>query len=123
MSFVWEIASKLRQYRKPSRDRSYLAFIRRFPCVGCGSARRVEAAHLGPRGLSQKASDCLALPLCAACHREGPGAIHKIGPERFRERHGIDFAALQEFFNHVYFLKFGEHAKGWIVEDERRKAA
>lgn len=120
---VFEIASVLRRYVRPVQDSAYLKFLRLLPCVCCGSARRIEAAHIGPRGLSQKTSDYTALPLCASCHREGPQALHRIGPESFQAVYGLDFAALQMMFNHFYFLKTGRYASGWEVEAERRKAA
>lgn len=116
-------ATAIRRYLKPVKDCDYLKFIRRFPCVACGKSRRVEAAHLGPRGLSQKTSDCMALPLCFTCHQDGKNALHKVGPERFQIMHGIEFAALQAMFNRFYWMKTGEYAKGWETEAERRKAA
>jgi hypothetical protein len=120
---IWGIASTLKRFRRPVKDRSYESFIRRFPCVACGSARRIEAAHIGPRGLSQKASSFTVLPLCAACHQEGNGALHKLGTERFQIERGIDFAALQAMFNHFYFQRTGAYAEGWQNELEARKAA
>jgi len=119
---VLEIASVLRRYVRPVEDSAYLRFIRLFPCVCCGTARRVEAAHIGPRGLSQRTSDFTALPICGKCHREGPTALHRVGPEAFQSIHGLDFAALQVMFNRFYFLKTGKYAAGWEVGQERRAA-
>lgn len=123
MNTVLGIASVLRRYVRPVKDSGYLRFVRRFPCVGCGSARRVEAAHIGPWGLCQKTSDCTALPLCFACHQGGKRALHRIGPEQFQLIHGLDFGALQATFNRFYWLKTGSWAKGWEREEERRKGA
>ena len=120
---ILEIASTLRRYVRPVRDAEYLRFIRRFPCVACGGSRRVEAAHIGPRGLKQKTSDWTALPLCFKCHQDGPGALHKVGPDSFQASRGLDFAALQAMFNRFFFLRTGHHAAGWEQESERREAA
>lgn len=72
------------------RDPGYLAFVRRCPCLGCGTTRRVEAAHVRsaypeagwpPTAMQRKPDDARALPLCALCHRDGPDAQHR-GSER-----------------------------------------
>lgn len=53
-----------------------------------------EAAHMGPHGISQKAGDDTAIPLCGiAHHREGRESAHKLG-RRFSEYHQLD---IQEF--------------------------
>ena len=124
MSYILSIAAgAIRRYLKRVKDPDYLAFVRKFPCVACGSARRIEAAHIGPHALSEKSDDCSALPLCFSCHQDGKNALHKIGPERFQAVHGIEFAALQAMFNHFYLLRRGKFAAGWEVEQERRRAA
>jgi hypothetical protein len=72
---------------KPERDPEYLAWIRGWTCVVCritsetGSlfADRVEAAHMGPHGISQKASDYTCIPLCAHHHRTGRYSAHRLG--------------------------------------------
>ena len=60
-------------------DEAYLAWIRKLPCICCGTIFRVEAAHVGRRGLGQKCSDREALPICEKHHRTGPQAIHVLG--------------------------------------------
>lgn len=101
--------------KMPERVPCYLAFLRRQPCCVClregpgyaaagisgglyeGAVQvsATEAAHFGPRGLSQKASDLDALPLCGAeHHREGPFSAHKLG-KQFAAFHGLDLAAIQ----------------------------
>jgi hypothetical protein len=71
---------------KPIRDESYLRWIRTLPCSACVKQRRkVEAAHTGPHGMSQKASDYSCIPLCRVHHQE-----YDSGPQAFQERHGID---------------------------------
>lgn len=72
------------------RDNIYLAWIRRLPCIACGTSRGVEAMHIrsgyaeagwAPTGMQQKPDDVRTAPGCAMCHREGPNAQHK-GNER-----------------------------------------
>lgn len=94
----------------PNRDAKYLAWIRKFPCCACGSARNIEAAHTGPHGLGQKADDYKTLPMCLECHRTGKHAYHKIGR--------IDWEAVQEksveelisFYQRLWKLKRGKAA-------------
>ena len=75
---------------KPLRDPSYLRFVRSQPCCVCGSYRRIEAAHTGPRGLGQKSSDDSCIPLCWIHHRAGRDSYHNLGRVRFVEVHQID---------------------------------
>jgi len=79
---------------KPLRDSRYLAWIRTLPCVICGSRRGVEAAHTGPRGLGQKASDTSAIPLCHRHHRTGNDSYHHLGARRFAQVHKLDVSAI-----------------------------
>lgn len=76
---------------KPTRSPAYLAFIRTLPCLvpDC-QARIVEAAHFGPHGLSQKASDLDTGPLCNRHHRTGNDSLHRLGRRRFEQHHGVD---------------------------------
>lgn len=73
--------------RKPLRSAKYLAWIRSLACLLCRTRVGVEAAHSGPHGLSQKAPDTSALPLCGMCHREGRYSYHKLGPGFFQYHH------------------------------------
>lgn len=90
---------RLYQPAPPTRDPTYRAFVRSFLCVVCKSRRGIEAAHTGPHGISQKASDRSCVALCHQEHRE----LHQIGPARFQDEHVIDFASLtvqyQELWN------------------------
>ena len=79
---------------KPVKDKGYLSWLHRLPCILDGSSP-VEAAHLSTpnaryghagRGLSQKASDRWALPLSPEKHREQ----HEGNEIVFWDRHGID---------------------------------
>ena len=60
---------------RPVRSRAYLAWIRSLPCLACQTIRNVEAAHVGPHAMAQKASDLSTVPLCAAHHRATAGAL------------------------------------------------
>lgn len=90
--------------RQPrERDNTYLAWIRRLPCVCCGSTTRVEAAHIRagyavagwePTGMAQKPHDWRTAPLCADDHREGPGAQHRANERAWWSARGIDPPAL-----------------------------
>jgi len=54
-----------------------------------------EAAHIGPHGMSQKADDTEAAPLCSReHHQEGPESLHVLG-KKFWEHHGIDWPELR----------------------------
>ena len=87
----------------PERDWQYLRYIRTYPCVVCAaSGRKVEAAHVGPHGLGQKASDLQSIPLCGRHHRTGQDSLHKLGPVKFQATHRLDFAALTTMFQAFY---------------------
>jgi len=86
--------------RQPrERDPGYLAWLRRQPCVICGTRRKVEAAHVragypdagwAPTGMMQKPDDRRSVPLCSAHHREGPDAQHRASERAWWSNHGID---------------------------------
>jgi hypothetical protein len=94
--------------RGPERDPARLAYVRGLPCICCwlvawrASGRlytahlesvymnclnyavqqetRTEAAHCGPHGISQKASDEHTIPLCSWEHHQfGPHSAHRLG--------------------------------------------
>ena len=83
---------------KTGKDKGYLAFLHTLPCViphggllHCvNEARIMDAAHLGAHGLSQKAPDRQAVPMCRFHHQTGAQALHKIGPKKFWKLHGLD---------------------------------
>lgn len=54
-----------------------------------------EAAHTGSHGISQKASDRNAIPLCVRHHREGISALDRIGPKAFERVHNINLAKIR----------------------------
>jgi len=74
------------------RGLHYKASIRLLPCAVCRIEGRSEAAHTGgDGGMSMKASDYSCMPLCADCHRQAPGAYHRIGKRAFERAHGLCF--------------------------------
>src|SRR5580765_6103810 len=79
---------------KPLRHPDYLRWIRTLPCSVCRTTRAVEAAHMGPHGLSQKSSDLCAIPLCVKHHRTGDDSYHKLGPRKFAEVHQLNILAI-----------------------------
>ncbi len=99
------------------KDPAYLKFIRSLPCCVCcvewppplvfghrypvAQKTRTEAAHTGPRGISQKSDDRTCIPLCAEHHREGRSAIHRVG-NNFWTLHNIDSVKLIADLNARY---------------------
>jgi hypothetical protein len=90
---------ELRQRTPRIRDEPYLKFIRSLPCTACGRSGPSQAAHIrfsdfasgstNP-GVGCKPDDSKAVPLCANCHTDGPGAQHRSGERRFWTRVGKD---------------------------------
>lgn len=52
--------------------------------------------------MGQKSDDANGLPMCPACHRTGPRALHKVGPVKFQELHRISFENLRAMFRGQY---------------------
>ena len=97
-------AKQSSQEKGPPRDDRFKAWIRTLPCLCCGVAGRSEAAHTGSDGgMGIKASDYTCIPLCPACHTQGPYAYHRIGKRPFEKRFRLDFArACQILTNEEY---------------------
>jgi hypothetical protein len=54
-----------------NKDEAHLARVRALPClIGFGCEGRVEADHVGYRGVGEKSSDHETIPLCTRHHRE-----------------------------------------------------
>lgn len=103
--------SRKEQRAPRQRDNAYLAWIRRLPCVCCGSVQRVEAAHVragyptagwAPTGMAQKPDDCRTVPLCADDHREGPDAQHRSNERSWWSARGIDPPDLCDALRRAY---------------------
>lgn len=52
----------------PRRSKSYLAYVRKLDCCNCGTPGPSDPHHEGKRGVGQKTSDMLVIPLCRRCH-------------------------------------------------------
>ncbi len=98
---------------KGAKDPEYLRFIHRLFCVVCRGgriemwahwafAKPVHAHHAGTRGMSQKADDRTAIPLCAAHHDRGSKiSVHALG-KLFWEANGLDKDDLIKRLNNLY---------------------
>ncbi|HVP49875.1 MAG TPA: hypothetical protein VMT56_01500 [Candidatus Bathyarchaeia archaeon] len=71
--------------KKTGKDAAYLKWIRKQRCIVCETFTEpldkpgmgvIEAAHTGIRGLSQKAPDRQAVPLCRFHHTISPLSYH-----------------------------------------------
>lgn len=94
--------------KKTGRDKLYLAWLHNFPCVVCVALNvpqtsPTEAAHVGPRGISQKCPDREALPLCFEHHGREGGQFtqHNMG-KRFWSHFDLDRDALLAQFQARY---------------------
>lgn len=76
--------------RRP-RNREYMQWIKRQPCVVCGRGGS-EAAHTGPRAYGRKAPDEQCIPLCHRHHREYPGSLDVVGPRAFEDLYELRIA-------------------------------
>lgn len=110
--------------KKQGDDPKYMAYIRTLPCVVCWKAyfesgfqpvtfaaedrgrqtTRTEVAHVGVRGIGQKAFDRFTLPMCSSHHRTGKFAHHVMG-RNFFTYHGLDRDALVNELNRRYDAK------------------
>ncbi len=111
--------------KKTGKDKAYLAWLHKIPCIVCVGWERVqrliagtqtwgdvadmqanlrgvpEAAHVGERGLSQKCPDREAIPLCGFHHRTGPHSSHVLG-KKFWTLHALDKDAIIARLNAEY---------------------
>lgn len=73
------------KYRRRKRDLEYMCWIKRQPCIVCGTCRRVEAAHCGDHAGFRKGSDNETLPLCVIHHRweGGQFSLHRLTDNQF----------------------------------------
>ena len=81
----------------PIRSEDYKRWIRSWPCLVCATRRQVEAAHTGPHGIGQKASDLQTVPLCKKHHAE----LHQ-GVRDFEQRRQLELADVVAMFNALW---------------------
>jgi hypothetical protein len=86
---------------KPIRSKERLAFIRSLPCCVSGRTDRVEAAHVGRRGMGQKSSDFETIPLNVLYHREQ----HRIGLRAFCRTYSLNLDELLTMLNEKPIIK------------------
>lgn len=83
---------------KTDHDSKYLEFVAGLPCCVTGS-RPVTVHHLighNLRGIGDKTSDYLSIPLSPELHQNDFEALHVIGHKRWEEKFGsqLEHAAL-----------------------------
>ena len=101
---VFAIASKMYQKIVPVRSEKYKRWVRSFPCIACGTMKRLrQAHHVGPHGMAQKSSDLDTVPACYKCHAE----LHRLGRVRFEMLHGIDFTVAISDLQMMYVCRHG----------------
>lgn len=99
--------------RGPARDAAYLAWIRTLRCEACGRRAPSEAAHTGhDGGMSVKASDYSAIPLCHRCHRTGPYCYHGPNRQAFAAMYCLDFDAIVTRLNSIW-KRLEERRQAW----------
>jgi hypothetical protein len=108
-------------------DQSYLALVRRCPCLSCDADPAGVAAHVRMTrtgkpisGTGNKPGDHWTLPLCPTCHTDGPTAQHKVGEVPFWRALGLDALVICQ---RLYAASPGIEAMRAVVfaERERRK--
>lgn len=81
------------------KEPAHLAYLRKLPCLVCGSSHEVEAAHIRmasaahgkpSTAMAQKPPDRFCVPLCAVHHRTGPDAQHSMSEKDFWDKNGIE---------------------------------
>lgn len=98
--------------KKPPRNARYRAWIRSLPCLVCDTTIGVEAAHTGPHGFGEKASDFTCIPLCREHHRTGNEALDKIGREAFESKFQVSIQEVCPALVSRY--------RGWLARIEDR---
>ncbi len=57
-------------------SKRHIARVKSLPCAVCGQSGPSDAHHIrSGQGMSQRADDFLAIPLCKGCH-QGQNGIH-----------------------------------------------
>lgn len=93
-----EDLQQLRFVEFPQKDKDYLAFEHKEPCLWCGRNDNIQVHHLKEAGYSGegiKAPDWLSIPLCASCHAK----YHLAGKEDFN-------SAMNWIIKHLSLIEF-----------------
>jgi hypothetical protein len=110
-------------------DEAYKKWIRKFPCILSERFEhrtvryvlsRIEAAHVGQRGLGQLCPDRECLPLCVWHHTEGPHSHHVLGKKFWAHWRLNRFALIAEF-NARYEQATGISRKPIRNEEQQEK--
>lgn len=92
-----QVSAKRRAYRASDEGQEALDHMRRvkmLPCIVCQAPPPNDAHHcISGRYGSRKVSDFETVPLCRACHLDGPNAIHR-NKRAWEERNGPDHSYL-----------------------------
>ena len=103
---------KPRRYVVPPEILAYWDWVREQPCAVCRSRFRVEAAHVGMRGLAQKCNGFEVIPLCRWHHGRGfPESHHTLG-KRFWGYFGLDRYEVIGRYQRLYGLALPESRSG-----------
>ena len=119
--------SPIKRRRKKTDNPAYLKWIRTLPCSipACpyfGSFfHRIEAHHAGDHGLSQRAPDRTAIPLCDVHHREAWSSVHNLG-KYFWKFHKLDRDAIINELNSRYDQKM-QGKQGSVPSELRNRAS
>jgi hypothetical protein len=102
-------------YAKRPRDFAYLAWVACQQCIVCEAQHKPQfsrsyAHHAGARGLSQRAADRTAIPLCWKHHDRGSSlSIHTLG-KKFWTVYGLNRNAVIAELQARYDLEHGRLA-------------
>lgn len=91
---------QLRFVELPAKDKEYIAFEHKEPCLWCGRSDNIQVHHLkelGYSGEALKAPDGLTIPLCASCHTR----YHTAGKAEFEKA----MAWITKYISMVDFCK------------------
>lgn len=103
------------RYSTRPRDFAYLSWIATQTCCVCDSQHspqfgRTYAHHAGSRGISQRAPDRTAIPLCWRHHDRGSSiSIHSLG-KRFWVVYKLERGAVISEYNQRFEMENGRMA-------------
>ena len=107
------LVRKPRRYVVPPEILAYWEWVRKQPCVVCGTRRGVQNAHVGMRGLGQLCNGWEVLPLCMKHHARGfPTSHHELG-KRFWMFWGLDrFESIRVLRERYFGLRYA--SRPWV---------